>query len=215
MGLHPAVVACPARSGLPLGLPHVRVPDGDDSPDLLAGSAAADPLRARDERALDSPQMGLRRGGTAPRHPTLAWEVVMEHARAAGGVRILLLGLAVAQQLLGAVLPQEVVHRIQADPVVQALTAQVRAQLCASLHGLPCTMDRHIFYLRTRERVQDRLRYFLWGISGNVVPRSSRCRTCSPPQPRTRPGCRCRLAGPSSPMGSDQCGWWWRMDGIS
>lgn len=97
------------------------------------------------------------------RHPTLAWEAVMEHARASGGVRILLLGLSVAQHLLGAVLPQEMVHRIQADPVVQALTVQVRAQLCASLHGLPGTMDRHTFYLRTRERVQDRLRYFLFG----------------------------------------------------
>ena len=97
------------------------------------------------------------------RHPALDWGEVMEHARTAGGVRILLLGLSVAHQLLGAVLPPAVVHTIQADPVVPALTAQVCAQLCARLDGVPGTMDRHTFYLRTRERVQDRLRYFLCG----------------------------------------------------
>jgi hypothetical protein len=87
----------------------------------------------------------------------------MEQARTSGGVRMLLLGLSLAHSLLGATLPQDVVHRMQAAPVVQALAAQVQAQLCASLHGLPGEMDPHTFYLRMRERVQDRGRYFLFG----------------------------------------------------
>jgi hypothetical protein len=96
-------------------------------------------------------------------YQALDWGRIMEQARTAGGVRMLLLGLSLAHSLLGAALPQGVVHRIQADPVVHALAAQVRAQLCASLHGLPGEMDSHTFYLRVRERLQDRGRYLLFG----------------------------------------------------
>jgi hypothetical protein len=96
-------------------------------------------------------------------HQMLDWERVMEQARTSGGVRMLWLGLSLAHSLLGATLPQDVVHRIQADPVVHMLTSQVRAKLCASLHGLPGEMDPHTFYLRVRERVQDRGRYLLFG----------------------------------------------------
>jgi putative nucleotidyltransferase-like protein len=96
-------------------------------------------------------------------HQILDWGRVMEQARTAGGVRMLLLGLSLAHALLGAALPQDVVHRMQAAPMVHALAAQVRAQLCASLHGLSGEMDSHTFYLRVRERVQDRGRYLLFG----------------------------------------------------
>jgi putative nucleotidyltransferase-like protein len=53
-------------------------------------------------------------------HQILDWGRVMEQARTAGGVRMLLLGLSLAHALLGATLPQDVVHRIQAAPVVHA-----------------------------------------------------------------------------------------------
>jgi putative nucleotidyltransferase-like protein len=96
-------------------------------------------------------------------HPTMDWGWVMERARTSGGIYILLLGLTLAHTLMGAVLPQEVVHRIQAAPVVSALATQVRTQLCARLNGLPWKNDWHTFNLRVRERVQDRVRYFLFG----------------------------------------------------
>jgi hypothetical protein len=97
------------------------------------------------------------------RHQALDWERVLARARSSGGVRMLLLGLSVAHHLLGAALPQEVMRRIQANPVVHVLAVQVCAQLCARLNGVPWAVDRHTFYLRTRERVQDRMRYFLFG----------------------------------------------------
>jgi hypothetical protein len=96
-------------------------------------------------------------------HPAMDWGRVMEQARTSGGIRTLLLGLSLAHTLLGADLPKDVEHRIQAAPVVHALAMQVRTQLCARLNGLPWKNDWHTFHLRVRERVQDRVRYFLFG----------------------------------------------------
>jgi len=70
-------------------------------------------------------------------HPAMDWEWVMKQARTSGVVRMLFLGLSLAHHLLGAVLPKDMEHRMQAAPVVHALAAQVRTQLCASLNGLP------------------------------------------------------------------------------
>jgi hypothetical protein len=97
------------------------------------------------------------------RHQALDWERVLAQAHSSGGVRMLLLGLAVAHDLLGAALPQAVGHKMQADPLVHGLAVQVRAQMYTRLDGVPWMMDQHTFYLRTRERVQDRMRYFLFG----------------------------------------------------
>jgi hypothetical protein len=54
-------------------------------------------------------------------------------------------------------------RRMQADRVIHALATQVCEQLCASLNSLPREIDQHTFYLRVRERVQDRMRYCLFG----------------------------------------------------
>ena len=102
-------------------------------------------------------------------YQAMDWGWVMAQARTSGGIRILLLGLSLAHTLLGAVLPKDVVHRMQADPVVHVLATQVRTQLYARLNGLPWEIDWHTFNLRVRERAQDRVQYFLSVISGKVV----------------------------------------------
>ncbi len=91
----------------------------------------------------------------------LDWGLVTEQAMSLGVARMLFLGLVLARDLLGAALPGEVVRRARADPVVESLAAQIRAQLF-SKPEIPSTLgEMSLFHLRARERFRDRLRYCL------------------------------------------------------
>jgi hypothetical protein len=57
------------------------------------------------------------------------WEQLIEQARTQGCERMLLHGLLLASELLGATLPEKVYQRIQAEPVSKSLTTQVRERL--------------------------------------------------------------------------------------
>jgi Uncharacterised nucleotidyltransferase len=90
-------------------------------------------------------------------HPELAWTSLLAQARELGGRRMLCLGLLLAHELLGAVLPKEVWDHIEVDPVVPWLAAEVRSHLFAENHGPLWALDRRPFYLRLRERMRDRV----------------------------------------------------------
>jgi hypothetical protein len=85
------------------------------------------------------------------------WRRVMERARRLGSVRMLLLGLLLAHDLLGATLPGEMLDMARADPAVGSLAAQVRQQLLAG--GRPGPLGVARFHLRARERWRDRVEY--------------------------------------------------------
>jgi hypothetical protein len=92
-------------------------------------------------------------------YPGLDWGQVMAHASALGARRILWLGLCLAQDLLGATLPGEVIQQIHTDPSVGVLAAQVHQCLFSQDgHQLPAR-ERQVFYLRLRERRRERLAY--------------------------------------------------------
>jgi Uncharacterised nucleotidyltransferase len=91
----------------------------------------------------------------------LAWMGVMARARELGSERMLCLGLFLASDLLGAPLPGEIWHRVQADPIVQALAGKVRERLFLEPHVPPGVFDRIRFHLRAREHVRSRLQYGL------------------------------------------------------
>ncbi len=100
-------------------------------------------------------------------HPDLRWEAVMEQARISGGERMLLVGLSLANDLLGTMLPAYVLGRMQADSVVKSLSVRVRGRLQRDIQREPNTWERkllftniRIFHLRVRERPLDRIRYF-------------------------------------------------------
>ena len=90
-------------------------------------------------------------------HPGMAWDAVMAQARVLGSTRMLWLGLFLAGAWLGAPLPEAIWQRVQADPTVRALAAQVDAQLFQEPE-LPNAV-RCFFHLRSRERLRDRIRY--------------------------------------------------------
>jgi hypothetical protein len=96
-------------------------------------------------------------------YQAIDWGRVMEQARVLGSQRVLFLGLSLARDLLGTSLPEAVVHRIQADPVVQSLASKVCGWLFSEVDTLPGTIDVPDFYLiRMRERLRDRVSYFLY-----------------------------------------------------
>jgi Uncharacterised nucleotidyltransferase len=89
------------------------------------------------------------------RHQTINWGRIVEQASKLGGVRMLYLGLLVAYDLLGAAVPENVLQRIEAEPKVPLLAAQVQSQLFA---GDPVmAVERPAFYLQLRERARDRI----------------------------------------------------------
>ena len=100
-------------------------------------------------------------GELIARHMPLDWQTVIEHARRLGGLRMLRLGLALADQLTGAALPPEIAEQIEADAVVKQLAAQVRRSLFDDLSPAPNGAENTRFYIRARERWRDRWRCYL------------------------------------------------------
>jgi hypothetical protein len=99
-------------------------------------------------------------------HPGLDWEHVLTLARAAGGERILLLDLLLAHDLLAAPVPQPVLRPALASREVPALAREVEARMFPTI-GAPehlstdsALMSNDLaFYVRTRERFADKLRF--------------------------------------------------------
>ena len=99
------------------------------------------------------------------RYHELDWAWVSGHAETLGMRRMLVLGLYLANDLLGATLPEHILRNVRADRPVRALAQQVRRQLFledrqhAGAFQLPAS--RVAFHLKVRERPRDKLRYAL------------------------------------------------------
>ena len=89
------------------------------------------------------------------------WGKVRERARWMGVERMLDLGLHLADNLLGARLPNEVSRRVQQDAAVHRLAAFVRSQLFREPGAQPDVVARSLFRFRTRGNAWDALWYFL------------------------------------------------------
>ena len=94
-------------------------------------------------------------------HQEIDWERVIKQAGILGSERMLKLSLFLASDLLGTPLPEKVWQRIDADPVVKLLAAQVREQLFVKVDNPPKFEESNfsLWDIRVRERWQDRVRY--------------------------------------------------------
>ncbi|MBD2627207.1 nucleotidyltransferase domain-containing protein [Trichormus variabilis] len=94
-------------------------------------------------------------------HPQLNWHKLIETARVKGGERILFLALTLARNILGTTVPDEVWQRIQTDPKVSLLAVEVSQNLFQKTDG--SFQDGRVtrFHLSVRERLQDKILYFL------------------------------------------------------
>jgi hypothetical protein len=108
-------------------------------------------------------------------HRNLQWERVFSWAHAAGGERILLLDLLVAHELLDAPLTEAVLRGARGNPTVRALAGELEARMFPAAAGterrlkdIGLPSDSSALYVRSRERVRDKLRYF-WLRAGDRI----------------------------------------------
>jgi len=97
-------------------------------------------------------------------NPDLDWAALLRRARKLGGERMLLLGLYLAHDLLGAELPADILSRAQTAPV-KALAAQSRHLLFRNRPegpvgaAWPGYFERSRYYVDAMERTSDKGRY--------------------------------------------------------
>jgi hypothetical protein len=91
------------------------------------------------------------------RCPEMDWPALLKRARDAGGLRMVLLALALARDVAGARLPPVVGDRVAADAVAEQLSREIRSRMFAAEERLE-NERRALLYIRTRERLRDRAR---------------------------------------------------------
>lgn len=101
------------------------------------------------------------------RRTDLDWSYVFERARRAGVLKILLLGLSLARDLLHVTLPPEANRGLEHDEVVRTNARRMMVELFAP-NDHPAKFSLLSQHLRMRERMQDKLRGFFATI---VIPR--------------------------------------------
>lgn len=96
------------------------------------------------------------------------WERLVERASSLNSRRMFLLGLSLANDLLDADLPREILCEAQADEVVRALATEVRGRLFSAdrgSHELSGEPARWRFHLRMLDSLRDRFRYCIHQIA--------------------------------------------------
>jgi hypothetical protein len=87
----------------------------------------------------------------------LDWEEITTQASSIGATRMLMLGLSLASDLLGAPVPADVLQRAKQDQRVHHLASVVATALFAEPAG--SDLRSHLFFLQARERLRDRVMY--------------------------------------------------------
>jgi hypothetical protein len=92
---------------------------------------------------------------------SLNWNYIIEEAIRFSSERMLLLGLYLVNTLLEVSLPDNVLQGINADPMVKSLATKVQEHLFRDGDGSFGIFERHFFFLKSMEQLQDRIRYCL------------------------------------------------------
>ena len=101
----------------------------------------------------------------------LDWPRVLAEARHAGGERMLLVGLFLARDLLGADLPAEVVRAMQSQPAARAVARAAAEYLAREPDGRPLgTWKLMQFHLRLLEPLRKKLAYCFDVLGTPTVP---------------------------------------------
>jgi Uncharacterised nucleotidyltransferase len=94
-------------------------------------------------------------------HPQIDWENLIKNAKTLGCERMLLMGLVMANNLLGVSLPESVHQRVQGDPESQSLAIQASQGLWLGSNDSTggSILEEFRFNLRMLERPKDKLFY--------------------------------------------------------
>jgi hypothetical protein len=89
-------------------------------------------------------------------HPDLDWTRIVKEASASCARRMLLLGLFLAHDLLAAKMPEEVLLKVDAEPVIQTLAANIRARLGQHAPLAHPALAEFLFHFRLHERIREK-----------------------------------------------------------
>ena len=103
-------------------------------------------------------------------HPVLDWDAATGRARECGGLRMLLLGLGLAQELLGASIPQNVAGMIGGDKAAARLARSISQAYVNGSPREPGRLRKNALRLALRERRRDR-----WGIIAQTAAALAGC----------------------------------------
>ena len=90
-------------------------------------------------------------------HQVMDWELINEQARNLGSERMLHVGLFLANDLLGAPVPDTLLHRIRTDPGVKSLSSQVYERLFVDDDTPSGVIGTFVFRTRVRERWREKV----------------------------------------------------------
>jgi hypothetical protein len=91
----------------------------------------------------------------------LDWDSIMAQARDTNNERILLVGLCLARDLLGATLPGDIAVQIDSQATVQSVAERLRTRLLTETQRPMSLLEQQLLYPKMRERFMDKLPYFL------------------------------------------------------
>jgi hypothetical protein len=87
------------------------------------------------------------------------WSQLLHEAKGHRALRVLLLGLFLAHDLLGTTLPREVARLIEATPAVAALADVAKRAMFADVPRAPTLSEQLRFHTRSKDTLRDRLTY--------------------------------------------------------
>ncbi|MGK7901706.1 MAG: nucleotidyltransferase family protein [Hormoscilla sp.] len=93
-------------------------------------------------------------------HPDMDWELILARTGKLGTRRMLFLGLALARDLFGAMLPEKISQQIESDSEIISLSQQVRSGLFQTETRLLGEFPVANIYLKTMSSVRDKLWYW-------------------------------------------------------
>jgi len=102
----------------------------------------------------------------------MRWEQVMAKASALGGERMVLLGLLLASNLLGAALPNQVLQSIHIDPMVGVLARRLQERLFKMANGKAEFFESayfHPLHIKMQQRLPDKIRFCVRVATTQVV----------------------------------------------
>jgi hypothetical protein len=91
--------------------------------------------------------------------PGFDWPRLVEEAKRHRAARVLLVGLYLARELLGAAMPGEVNRMIDTTPAVAALADEARRMMFAQEARAPALAGQLRFHTRSKDSLRDRLTY--------------------------------------------------------
>lgn len=94
-------------------------------------------------------------------NPGMDWQKVLAMAGKTGSRRLLVLGLLLAKDLLGAAIPENIWQKMESDQQVKSLALLVGRRLFPDSDSPPRVWENIRFYLKVRERLRDKGRYLV------------------------------------------------------